>query len=331
MQKMNNYVLSSSCRCGKIWRDNSQVHFELVVPMFKARDLIPSLVDFIKHLQSRLPCDVFITFVLDGDVDDTKYQLLQDLSNVSFKWKIIKLSRNFGVGPALMAAFENSNACVVSAFGADLQEPAEVFIEFLEILSNPERHIALGVRKSRDDPFFSKIASKVYWYFFTKVISRDLPSGGFDVCALSNEAKNALVSMNEKNTNITAQIDWLGFSREFVFFDRLPRKIGKSSWKLSRKIKLFLDSFYGFTEMPINVLFFLSAIGIFVTSLFGIVIIFSWILGRISVPGYASLVLLQIFSTNLVLFVISVVSGYNTRAFENSKLRPKYIIESIYE
>ena len=48
----------------------------------------------------------------------------------------------------------------------------------------------------------------------------------------------------------------------------------------------------------------------------------------VSVPGYASIIFLQIFSTNLILFVIALASGYSTRTFENSKLRPKFIVQS---
>jgi hypothetical protein len=322
---------SSECRCGADWIDQSVNHYELVVPMYKARELISELLVYIEELRKKLPCAISVTFVLDGDIDDTRSILLESLQYVAFKWKILKLSRNFGVGPALIAAFERSNACIVTAFGADLQEPDAVFVQFLEVLSDPEKHIALGVRKSREDPFFAQKASQIYWFLFTRFISPDLPSGGFDVCALSREARISLCSMEEKNTNITAQIDWLGFSREYVYFDRQSRKIGKSSWKISRKIKLFMDSFYGFTDLPIVFLLLVSSLGILITSVFGLLILISWFLGRISVPGYASVILLQIFSTNLILFVISVVSGYSTRAFENSKARPRFIVEAIIE
>jgi glycosyltransferase involved in cell wall biosynthesis len=322
---------STNCRCGRNWTDKSVNHYEFVVPMYKAKLLIPSLLIYFEAMRRKLPCEISVIFVLDGDLDETKPKLVEALKGVDFKWKILKLSRNFGVGPAIMAAFENSNACVVTALGADLQEPEEVFLKFLTVLSDPEKHVALGVRKSRDDPYFSRKASQFYWYLFTKVISPDLPTGGFDVCALSQEARKSLCSMDEKNTNITAQIDWLGFSREFVYFDRLSRKIGKSSWKLSRKIKLFMDSFYGFTELPIVFLLILSSLGIFFSSIFGLLILTSWLLGKISVPGYVSIILLQIFSINLILFVISLISGYITRAFENSKARPKFVIESIVD
>jgi hypothetical protein len=319
----------NQCRCGYDWTDTTKNHYEFVVPLYKANDLIPQLIQYIENLIRKLPCPASITFVIDGEIDSTTKFLHESLKTVTFQWKTITLSRNFGVGPALMAGFEHSTACIVTAFGADLQEPSSIFEDFLKILSDPAKHIALGVRKTRDDPFFMKKASEVYWRMFTSFISPDLPKGGFDVCALSSEARKSLCAMDEKNTNITAQIDWLGFSREFVFFDRQRRIKGKSSWKLSKKMKLFFDSFYGFTDLPIYFLLIVSTIGIVLQSIFGLVVLLSWVLGYVEVPGYASIVFLQIFSTNLILFVISLASGYTIRTFENSKLRPKYVIQSM--
>lgn len=326
---MTDVTFPSKCRCGKDWRDNTRSHFEFVIPLYKAKNLIPELLMFIEKLQSKLPCEISAIFVLDGDFDNTKEALMESLQKYTFGWKILKLSRNFGVGPALMAAFENSDSCVVTAFGADLQEPDFVFLKFLEILSNPDKHIALGARRTRNDPFFVQKASEIYWFLFTKIISPDLPRGGFDVCALSSDAKKMLCSMDEKNTNITAQIDWLGYSREFVYFDRLSRKSGKSSWKISRKIKLFMDSFYGFTELPVIFLLLFSGLGIILSTSFAMLVFVSWLFGNVSIPGYASIILLQVLSTNLILFALSLTAGYTTRAFENGKSRPKFIVESI--
>ena len=326
---MSEIEFSFKCRCGRNWQDLSACHYEFVIPLYKAKNLIPRLLDYIENLQLKLPCEISVTFVLDGDVDGTEETLKALLENIGFNWKILRLSRNFGVGPALMAGFEHSNACIVTAFGADLQEPDTVFLRFLNILSDSAKHIALGARKSRNDPFIVKKASELYWFLFTKIVSPELPRGGFDVCALSESARKSLCAMDEKNTNITAQIDWLGYSREFVYFDRLSRTTDKSSWRFSRKVKLFMDSFYGFTDLPMNFLLLFSSLGILLSSIFGLLVLISWLLGQIDVPGYVSIVLLQVFSTNLILFAISLASGYSTRAFENSKVRPKFIIQSI--
>ncbi len=322
----------SHCRCGRPLSDTSTVHFEAIVPMYKSVDHVPELVDYLDRLSEQIVGKLFVTFVVDGNVDGTT-EAIKLYTKVDRTWdcKIIQFSRNFGVGPALIAAFENSNSCSSVAFGADLQEPLELFVEFQELLTKPDLNLALGVRRSRNDPVLSKMFSKIYWRLYSRFISPNTPKGGFDVCGLSKNAKNALVSMHEKNTNITAQIDWLGFSREYVEFDRKPRSFGKSTWSFGKKLRLFFDSFYGFTDLPIRIMQLTSGLGIILFSMLGLLTGTSWALGLIQVPGYTTIIFLQLFTANLVILCISILAGYVTRTFDNTKNRPRYVVEKIIE
>lgn len=328
---MSNKSLSN-CRCGRSLNDASIVHFEAIVPMYKSVDHVPELIDYLDSLSDKIVGKLFVTFVVDGNVDGTT-EALSQFTKVGRTWdcRIIQFSRNFGVGPALIAAFESSNSCSSVAFGADLQEPLELFVEFQGLLTNPDLNLALGVRRSRNDPTISKMFSKIYWRLYSRFISPNTPKGGFDVCGLSEKAKKALVSMHEKNTNITAQIDWLGFSREYVEFDRKPRSFGKSTWSFGKKLRLFFDSFYGFTDLPIRLMQFTSGLGAILFSILGLLTGTSWALGLIEVPGYTTIIFLQLFTANLVILCISILAGYVTRTFDNTKNRPRYVIERIIE
>ena len=315
------------CRCGLSWNSQKQMHFEAIIPLYKSKEEIVPLLKYLEKMSKGLPCELNVAFVLDGDIDESGKELKKNLSEYLFKWRIVTLSRNFGVGPALMAGFETSDACIVAAFGADQQEPAELFYEFVEILSDPYTHIALGVRKTRQDDLLTKFFAKTYWYFYRKLISPDLPAGGFDVCAFSAESRKALTSLKEKNTNITAQIDWIGFKRTYVYFDRQRRNQGKSKWKFSRKVKLFFDSFYGFTDLPIRIMQIFSALSVMVLTLLALTSFIAWTLDLIHIPGYLTIIFLQIFTANILILAISITAGYVTRSFDNSKSRPIYLIE----
>jgi hypothetical protein len=300
--------------------------------MYKSVDHVPELVGYLDDLSERVVGKLLVTFVVDGNVDGTTEALTEYMKfDRTWESKIIQFSRNFGVGPALIAAFENSKSCSSVAFGADLQEPLELFVEFQELLTNPKLNLALGVRRSRNDPAISKMFSKIYWHLYSRFISPNTPKGGFDVCGLSENAKKALVNMHEKNTNITAQIDWLGFSRKYVEFDRKPRSFGKSTWSFGKKLRLFFDSFYGFTDLPIRIMQLTSGLGIILFSTLGLLTGVSWALGLIQVPGYTTIIFLQLFTANLVILCISILAGYVTRTFDNTKNRPRYIVERIIE
>ena len=52
--------------------------------------------------------------------------------------------------------------------------------------------------------------------------------------------------IREKNTNINTLIFWLGYDYVMVPYVRKKRGKGKSMWTLSKKIKLFIDTFVAF-------------------------------------------------------------------------------------
>jgi polyisoprenyl-phosphate glycosyltransferase len=316
------------CRCGDEWILEEKIHFEAVIPMYKSRSEIISLLNYLEELDETLPCTLNVAFVLDGDIDESEDELRKNLLKRNLQWRIITLSRNFGVGPALLAGFETSEACIVAAFGADQQEPKELFYEFVKILSDPNTHIALGVRRTRQDDFLTKLFARTYWYLYRKLISPNLPSGGFDVCGFSRESRKALTSLREKNTNITAQIDWIGFKRIYVPFDRQPRLQGKSKWTFKRKVKLFFDSFYGFTDLPIRIMQIFSAVSVLVLLILATTSFIAWVFDLVNIPGYLTIIFLQILTANILILAISITAGYVTRSFDNSKNRPVYIIEN---
>lgn len=319
------------CRCGRSLDDLQTTHFDIIIPLFNSRALIESANSYLNELQRNFPTRFQVYFVIDGDIDGSFLSLKKELGAAIYRWKIIVLARNFGVGPAIMAGLSQSNGCMVAAIGIDLQEPPSLLSEFLNELSDENIHLALGVRRSREDPFFMKFFSGLYWRLYRRFISPSTPIGGFDAFALSQVARSHLILLKEKSTNITAQIDWLGFTRKYVEFDRIARQTGKSTWTFSRKVKLFMDSFYGFTDLPIRMMLFFSAFGFIALNAVGIFTVVARLLGLIELQGYTTIVFLQIYSLNILLLAISVVAGYITRAFENSQGRPNYIVQQIHE
>jgi hypothetical protein len=211
-------------------------------------------------------------------------------------------------------------------FGSDLQEPASVFKTFLEMLTRNEADIALGNRVSREDPFLSKLGATVYWWIYRRFINSAVPKGGFDIFAMHRHARDTIIELRELNTSITSQIGWIGFRQKYVPFHRQARASGKSSWTMIRKVKLFTDSIFGFTFIPITVI---TTIGFLSTAFFvtitGLTLIGS-IIGLVNVEGYTTLVILVGLGNSVVILSLGVVGSYISRAFDNSKQRPNFVV-----
>ena len=305
------------------------IHLSVVVPMYKSERDIPGLIAYIDEINERFPGGVMTTFVIDGSPEGERNILERLIPSIKFPSQIICLSRNFGVGPALHAALERSFGCATVVFGSDLQEPADLFLTFGRKIIIEGRDVVLGQRVSRDDPFMMKLFASFYWWVNRHFLANDTPKGGFDVFGLSKRAREALVVLPELNTNITSQLQWIGFDREYVPFHRRARQIGKSTWSIKRKVKLFADSIYGFSGTPITLVLLIGLSATVVFGTIGMLTVIGSLMDWISVPGYTTLVLIAAIGHSLTITSCGIIGGYVFRTFENSKGRPRYIIREI--
>jgi hypothetical protein len=215
--------------------------------------------------------------------------------------------------------------------GADLQEPIELYIDFFRRLESEEADVFLGERLSRDDPYSMRFFSAIFWWVNRKFINSDTPKGGFDGVGLSAKASKTLAELPELNTSFTSQLQWIGYKQVFVPFHRVRRQSGKSSWTFKRKVKLFADSVYGFTGAPIAVL---TILGVVSTVLMVVVLfatLFASLMGWMVVPGYATIVILSALGHSVTIMGLGILGGYVHRAFENTKGRPRFVVEKVYE
>ena len=307
-----------------------EISVDLVVPLYKSAGHIEELFKRVNQMSTDFDETVNLILVMDGPDESAEREIAVHKVHLRVHLSVLVLSRNFGVGPALLAGLSESEACISMCFGSDLQEPASIFKTFFEILRNDDADITLGTRLSREDPFLSRIGAAVYWWIYRRFINPAVPKGGFDIFALNENARRAITELRELNTSITSQIGWIGFRQKYVPFRREARTVGKSSWTFVKKVKLFTDSIFGFTFIPITAI---TIIGLLFTVVFlavSALTLIGSILGLINIQGYPTLVLLVGLGNSVVILSLGIVGSYISRAFDNSKQRPNFVVMRRY-
>ena len=302
----------------------------VVVPIYKSQDHIPKLFEYIQQIGDAVG-EVEIVFVIDGTPDNSEQSIFLEAKKYAFKIKVVRLSRNFGVGPALHAALNHVETSSLVIIGADLQEPVEMYIDFFRRLESGEADVFLGERLSRDDPFSMRFFSAIFWWVNRKFINSETPKGGFDGVGLSAKASKTLAELPELNTSFTSQLQWIGYKQVFVPFHRVRRQSGKSSWTFRRKVKLFADTVYGFTGAPIAILTILGVVSTVLMVFVLFATLFASLMGWMVVPGYATIVILSTLGQSVTIMGLGILGGYIHRSFENTKGRPRFVIEKVYE
>ena len=102
-------------------------------------------------------------------------------------------------------------------------------------------------------------------------------------------------------------------------------------WTLPKKIKYFIDSFVAFSHFPVRLASSLGAL----FSLLGLVyagfIIYQRLALQIDAPGWSSLMVVVLIAAGAQLLILGVLGEYLWRSLDETRRRPRFIIERVIE
>lgn len=303
----------------------------LIVPVYRNEENIPALVDALHDLSDRLDGRLEVVFTIDGSPDRSGELLATLLPDLRFPVRIVFHSRNFGSFTAIRTGMEMASGEHLAVMAADLQEPPELVLRFFDVLERGEADVVFGRRDARQDGHVSMLLSNAFWSFYRRFVVSDVPPGGVDMFACNRQVRDVILTIEEPNSSLVAQMFWVGFRRSFVSYARRPRAAGESGWSLRRRFRYMLDSIFSYSDLPILLVLWIGVAGVGLSILFAFSVVIGRLAGLIDEPGYATIVLLIAFFGSLSLAVQGVIGSYLWRTFENTKQRPLRIVSHVIE
>ena len=297
----------------------------VIIPVYFNEMNIPKLYEKLMEVLKNNRFCYEIIFVDDGSQDNSYLELLK-VREKDKNIKILKLSKNYGSHTAILAGMSHITGDCVTVLSADLQDPPEIIEKMFEKWLEGNK-VVLAVRESREESFLQTFISNTYYKLMQRFALKNMPKGGFDCFLIDKQVCKKVAEMKEKNTSIMGQILWCGFKTEKIYYTRRERKEGKSRWTLSKKVKLFVDSFLAFSYFPIR---FMSFLG-FIFSIFGffgiIYLLLNKLFNNVSIQGWTSIVVIILLISGIQMLIMSIIGEYVWRILDEVKNRPNYIIE----
>lgn len=295
----------------------------IIVPCYNNAESIPELWERLIVLSSK---SIFqghefeFVFVDDGSSDETLHELrkLKTFSNNVIR--LIKLTRNFGSYNSFLAGMSHATGDCNVYLHADLQDPPELIEEqFSYFLKGIP--LVIANRSSREDGSF---LSTFYHWIVRKYALKKAPVGGYDLIMFSSQIRNEIVKIGEKSTNNVYLISWLGYPFVQIPYNRVKRKHGHSQWSTKKKIHLFIDTIFSFTNIPLSIIRFLGLIGVLHFPIASIFFALNKTMPY-QIWFWASLILLFISLSSLIL------TEYIIRIHETIRNRPNFVVEKLEE
>jgi glycosyltransferase involved in cell wall biosynthesis len=267
----------------------------------------------------------FQVLLIDDGSRDRSWEIIRAMCARNPQLRAIRLSRNFGSHTALTAGFTHTDDDCVATLACDLQDPPEVILEFLDHW-RAGAQIVWGKRRSRQDESWRIWTSRV----FSELLRRHAmpPGSKFTTGSFllsDRKVVECYRQFPEQNRITFALMAWTGFQQEVVEYDRASRIAGRSSWNLSRMLKVMYDAFIGFSYLPIRLT---TLVGVF-TSLCAFVLLvytlISWLAG-VLVRGWTSLVSSLAFFFGIQFLLMGLMGEYLHRIYIEVTRRPLFFI-----
>ena len=301
----------------------------VIIPVYYNAESLEELYARLKKIPESHPSlDLEILFVDDGS-GDRSYEVVRRIAEEDERVVAVKLSRNFGSFNACLAGLTRASGDCAVIISADLQDPPELIGEMYERWLQGTK-VVMAVRARREEGFFKVLFARMYYRVFRALVDNAMPRGGFDFVLIDRIVIDNLAAMQEKNTTLMGLILWSGFKREEIPYTRMSRKHGRSRWSLVKKVNYFVDSLLAFTQLPIRLLTLLGVFTCFISFLGILYILVVSLTGRVSVAGWASVMVVMFFMFSLMMIGMGILGEYVWRGLEESRKRPSFIIESEY-
>lgn len=275
--------------------------------------------------------DYEIIYVNDCSPDKSE-EILREIAKKDKHLTAIMHSRNFGAQNAFTTGMKQALGDAVVIMDGDLQDPPELIELFVKKWLGGF-DVVYGTRKKREKsmgPIFEYVYH-MFYVIFNKVSYVKVPLDAGDFSLMDRKVVNLINSLPEKDRFIRGLRAWVGFRQTGVEYVRPERfwGAGVSTNSLFKGLQWARRAIFSFSYAPLEWVFYSAILSVFVL----LVAILFYLILYFLIPetprGFLTLLLAVLFIGSIQLVVLSFISEYIRRIFEEVKNRPEAIVREI--
>jgi glycosyltransferase involved in cell wall biosynthesis len=304
----------------------SAPRLSIVSPVYGSAAIVDPLVERIVAAVNPVTADFEILLVEDGSPDDSWGQIAAAARREP-RVRGLQLARNFGQHAAITAGLAHARGTHVVVMDCDLQDdPA--YIPALLAKAGEGFDIVLTRKANRRHAWHRNLGARGF-ATVANLLSGPRPAdprvGGYSI--LSRKVVDAFLQIQDVHRHYLQILGWLGFRTAVVPVEHHPRHSGSSAYTFSRLLRHALE---GITSQSTVLLKFAVGIGFtyFVGALVGAIYLCIRYFQHGFLAGWASIVVLLLASTGLILIAIGILGIYIGNIFEQVRNRPLYLVQN---
>ena len=298
----------------------------VIVPMYYEEKIVSEcynrLSSVLKNIENY---EYEIIFINDGSKDKT-LEMLVELSKNDRNVKVISFSRNFGHQAAVTAGLQYVTGDAIVIIDSDLQDPPELIPDMLKLWEDGNDVIYGKRQKRRGESAFKLLTAKLFYKTLNALSETEIPkdTGDFRLVDRIN-------MFPEHNKFLRGLFSWVGYKQIPYEYERKERFAGSTKYPLKKMLKLAGDGILSFSTKPLKMVGILGMFSILISFVILIYAILSFVFKWNQLTaGWTSIIVTVTFFAGVQLLSIWIMSEYLARIYDESRGRPQFIIDKMY-
>jgi dolichol-phosphate mannosyltransferase len=302
----------------------------VVIPAYNEEANVERVHERLSKILDGLGIAWEIIFSVDPSTDATE-QLILGLRSRDSRVKMLRFSRRFGQPMATIAGLEAAAGDAVVVIDCDLQDPPELIPELVARWREGYDVVYAQRRTRAGETLPKRIVAAIGYRVIARIAEVEIPPNTGDFRLLSRRVVENVVALEEHHGFLRGLVALVGFRQTSVLYDREIREAGASKYnRFFGSLLIGLNGVIGFSRYPLQLISLLgialSGVAFFVAVAYG-----ALKLGGLAFPvGNPTVVVAVAFFSGIQLLSLGVIGEYVGRIYDESRQRPKYILESRY-
>lgn len=300
----------------------------IVIPAFNEEQCIDELLSRLRQVFTSEPGYIFECIIIDNGSSDSTWQKLLLGTVGDSRFRIVKLSRNFGMDGGLTAGIDLVDGDALVLMAADLQDPPEIIPDFIRKWEDGYENIyGLITSRSTSSPI-RRINSWIFYKVAHYLSNGQIVKNASDFRLVDKKVYMAVRSMKERNRFVRGLFAWVGFKSFPIELSRPARFAGESNAHTFVVLDLAIKGIFSNSYKPLKMIstvgVTLSIMSLMLVPILGIY----WIISGVPFSGFGTLITLNLVTFSFSIGALGILAEYLALNYEEVKRRPSYLISS---
>ncbi len=266
--------------------------------------------------------------VVDDGSSDTSAIVIEAKARADKRYRLIKLSRNFGHQIAITSGLDHAAGRAVIVMDADLQDPPEVALEMVAKWKEGYDVVSAERLSRQGESRFKRATADLFYRLLARLGDVPQPRNAGDFRLIDRRALDCFLAMPERDRFVRGMFAWIGFRQGTVTFDRPARAAGTSKYSPRKMIALAANGLLSFSDAPLRLALWAGSAVSALAFIYGLSVLARWAFGDPSLErGWSSTIVVIAALGGANMLMTGVIGLYVGRIYAEAKGRPLYVVE----